>query len=289
MESQLKRIRVHYDDFGEGTPVLFIHGSPLDNHETIFEMEPHFAERSGWRRLYIDLPGCGKTPGPDWITSWDQVLDVLEEFIDIMLPDQRLVIAGSSSGAYLARALVYRRAKQLDGLFLNIPVIINEQGKRQQRPARTVLGRDDAVAGEATAKGYRWLDAVAVVQNRATLDYARALSESVVDTAFLDRTRSTFAFERDRLPRPFPAPTLIITGRQDHVAGYRDVWSILDDFPRATFAVLDRSGHMVIKEQQQICSALVSEWLDRVVQWRSEPSSATASLPGRSRRSEQDS
>ena len=36
-------------------------------------------------------------------------------------------------------------------------------------------------------------------------------------------------------------PTLVIAGRQDVTAGYRDAWHILESYPRATFAVLDRA------------------------------------------------
>ncbi len=35
-------------------------------------------------------------------------------------------------------------------------------------------------------------------------------------------------------------------------------------FPRATFAVLDRAGHGLTMEQTGLFRALVAEWLDRV-------------------------
>jgi hypothetical protein len=53
------------------------------------------------------------------------------------------------------------------------------------------------------------------------------------------------------------------------MVGYRDAWGILENFPRATFAVLDRSGHFLEIEQQDLLSALAGEWLDRVEQYTS--------------------
>jgi hypothetical protein len=41
-------------------------------------------------------------------------------------------------------------------------------------------------------------------------------------------------------------------------------WELLDNYPRATFPVLDRAGHFVNIEQDVLCQALMREWLDRV-------------------------
>jgi pimeloyl-ACP methyl ester carboxylesterase len=68
----------------------------------------------------------------------------------------------------------------------------------------------------------------------------------------------------DTLPTPFGGPTLIVTARQDHLCGYRDAWDLLDNYPRATLAVLDRAGHFVNIEQDALCQLLMGEWLDRV-------------------------
>jgi pimeloyl-ACP methyl ester carboxylesterase len=59
-------------------------------------------------------------------------------------------------------------------------------------------------------------------------------------------------------------PSLIVAGRQDTAVGYRDQWRIIESYPRATFAVPDRAGHGTTPEQDQLFSALINEWLDRV-------------------------
>lgn len=46
--------------------------------------------------------------------------------------------------------------------------------------------------------------------------------------------------------------------------GYKDAWNVLDNYPRATFAVLDKSGHNLQIEQAELMNSLVIEWLDRV-------------------------
>jgi pimeloyl-ACP methyl ester carboxylesterase len=270
MECELDRITVHYEVFGEGRPILMLHGMPLDHNAMIYEMEKYFANRPGWRRIYLDMPGHGGSPGADWITSTDQVLQVVEEFIDKEIREERFVVAGTSYGAYVGRGVVYHRERGVDGLFLNVPVIPSDHTKRTL-PPRTVLLKDQRILDAAKAEDISWFEGMAVVQNQTVLDYARAIEKSQADAKFLDKVKFGFSFDADRLPEPFPAPTLFIMGRQDHVVGYRDAWGILENYPRATFAVLDRGGHLTLGEQANLCSALVNDWLNRVEEWVTQP------------------
>src|SRR3546814_3450312 len=67
------------------------------------------SDLSPWRRIYLDLPGRGRTRGEPWITTNDQVLDIVLEVIETVIPGERFVIAGHSAGGYLARAVLHRR------------------------------------------------------------------------------------------------------------------------------------------------------------------------------------
>lgn len=204
------------------------------------------------------------------MTGKDQVLDVLEAFIDAILPGERFLLAGSSYGAYLARGLVYRRGGQIDGLLLNVSPSHSSMGtdSATDLPQRAVLVRNPAIIEEARAEGMAWLEEVAVVEHAGVLAYARVAQGTVADEAFLGRIAGRFSFDVDRLSEPFPAPTLFVLGRQDHWVGYRGAWQIVEEYPRATFAVLDTAGHMVWGERQKLCLALAGDWLDRVEEWR---------------------
>ena len=65
------------------------------------------------------------------------------------------------------------------------------------------------------------------------------------------------------MSEPFPGPSLMVTGRQDAMAGYRDAWNILENFPRATYVVLDRAGHF-LEDSNDLVQVLINNWLDRV-------------------------
>ena len=273
MECELKDITVHYETRGEGRPIVMLHGWSADHRWMVSRMEPLFRQRDGWKRIYPDLPGHGMTPGPDWIAGRDQELDVVLDFIDAVIPGERFALAGASAGAYLARGVVYRRPAAIDGLLLTVPLIVADDAKRHV-PAHVTVVADPALVSEVDPDEADGLFPYIVVQDRKVLDYLRANvpSAETGDEAYQEKIREhpenyAFSFDVDALPEPCPAPTLIVTGRQDSVIGYRDAWEILENYPRGTFAVLDRAGHFLEVEQEDLFHALAGEWLDRVEEY----------------------
>lgn len=270
MECSVKGIPVYYEEMGAGRPVLMLHGWPSDHRLMTHHFEPIFAERSGWRRLYPDLPGMGRTPGADWITTQDDMLEVALGFLDAIAPGERFAVAGASYGGYLARGIVYRRADQMCGVLLSVPAVEIDPTKRHIPPHQVLVHDPDFVA--ALTADEQLVLQVAVVQSQEYLaDFRAAVKPgfATADNAFLERLEANYAlsFDVDALREPFPAPTLIVTGRQDSLCGYRNAWDLLDNFPRATFAVLDRAGHGLSVEQRMLFRALIGEWLDRVEEY----------------------
>ena len=275
MECELKDITVHYELFGEGRPILMLHGWGVDHRHMVSDMEPIFSQRVGWKRLYLDLPGHGRTPGRDWITNQDKMLEVVLDFINTVIPGERYALAGTSAGAYLARGVLHHQPAGLVGLLLAVPAIV--QGEKRRVPAHVTLLADPALASGLNTEEADYFQ-LAVVQSQKSLDFIRANFTSAIDAGdplFQSSIRDhpenyAFSFDVDALPAPFPAPTLILTGRQDAVVGYRDAWEILENYPRGTFAVLDRAGHFASVEQETLFRALVGEWLDRVEEYEPE-------------------
>jgi pimeloyl-ACP methyl ester carboxylesterase len=274
MECQIKDMNVNYEMSGEGRPILMLHGWGIDHRHMLTTMEPLFSHRHGWKRIYPDLPGHGKTPGKDWVTDQDEILDVVLDFIDAVIPGQRFVVAGASAGAYLARGVVYQRMKSMDGLLLEVPLITAYSAKRHV-PSPIILLADPALVSTLRPDEVDGYFQYAVVQSKKVIDFVRTnytAAGEAGDQAFQEKIREhdenyAFSFDVDALPKSFPAPTLIVTGRQDSIIGFRDAWEILENYPRATFAVLDHSGHFLEVEQVNLFHALAGEWLDRVEEY----------------------
>jgi len=267
MECELGDITIHYQMVGSGRPLLFLHGGVGDHQPWLQAIEPLFEHREGWQRIYLDLPGHGQTHAPDWLATDDQVLEVLLKLIDRVIPGKRLVAAGFSWGGYLAQGILYQRFSDVDGLLLIAPGMHRNDEKN---PERTILGRDEALLADLSELLKGIATGVLVVQNQRTIDRLRTLSQSLQSVAqddadFAARFQMGFPFDIDKLPKPCDKPILFLLGRQDHIVGYRNAWQILENFPRATFAVLDQAGHAVaLMEQIQVSQCLISDWLDRV-------------------------
>ncbi len=266
MKCDLGDLAIYYETYGTGRPVVMLPGIPSDQRVMVRFMEPLFTQRDGWMRLYLDLPGTGRTPGLDRLATPDQMLDAVLAFIDTVISGQRFVLAGLSYGGYLARGVVYRRAASIDGVLLCAPQVKAEPAQAHL-PPRTTLVEDPTLVAQLEPG----IEDLIVVQNHMVVEAVRdVLAEvQIADHTFLARLEAAgpFSFDVDILPTPFGGPTLILTARQDHLCGYRDAWDLLNNYPRATFAVLDRAGHFVNIEQDVLCQALMREWLDRVEEW----------------------
>jgi len=270
MECKVRDLTIYYEQAGSGMPCLMFHGGGLDHRHMQNDMEPLFTDRGGWRRIYPDLPGAGKTRSAEWITNQDHMLDVVLEFIDVVAPDQRFAVAGASYGGYLARGVVHQRPTQIDGLLLIVPVIEPDRDKRTL-PKHRVLKEDEAFLA-ALAPDEQWMRELAVVQSLGLLEYQRdwiipAIAKA--DQEFIKRLEANhaFTFDVDTLPEPFPGPSLFLMGRYDPWCGYQEAYRILENYPRATFAILDRAGHALAYEQNILFKALANEWLDRVEEY----------------------
>ncbi len=271
MECRLKDIAVHYEAHGRGHPALLLHGGGPDHRSLTGCMEPVFRRHPGWQRLYPDLPGLGATPGAAWITSSDQMLEVVLEFVHATIPGKSYALVGESYGAYLARGIIRREPERVDGLMMVCPTVTPGRAGRTLPPHVTLASDDAFMAGLAPEDRERF-GHFAVVQNRRTWERTRdevLVGFPLADRAFLARLEAqgyAFSFEVDAGAAPFGKPTLILAGRQDSMVGYRDAWGILENYPRATYAVLDRAGHNLHIEQERLFNALAGEWLDRVAE-----------------------
>jgi len=62
---------------------------------------------------------------------------------------------------------------------------------------------------------------------------------------------------------PYGGAVLVIAGRQDATVGYAAATDLVEQFPRATLAVLDGAGHALPHEQPDLLAGLIGNWLGR--------------------------
>jgi pimeloyl-ACP methyl ester carboxylesterase len=266
--STVRGVAVSYYELGSGMPVLILHGAGVDHREMVAALEPLFEQRPGYRRIYVDLPGMGGTPG-DGVTSNDDVLDLLIDLAGNVIGDGEFLVVGHSYGGYLGGALAHRCA-QVAGLALICPAGAGG-GVVPEHVVLHALGELESglsQAAEAEFRGYF------VVQNAQML---QRFKEAVVPAMPLaDEPALTRIFEHWQLTdapedeQSFAKPVLILAGRQDSSVGYASAWDLAKHYPRATFGVLDRAGHALPHEQEKLVIVLMAEWLDRVEEHRGD-------------------
>src|SRR5262245_19855375 len=144
MRCDTEKATIDYEEHGEGRPILFLHGWTMDRRVETDTYERIFATRPGWRRIYPDLPGMGRSVAKAALMTQDDVLEAMLAFIDHVLPSGRFLLAGTSAGGYLARAIAVKRRSRIEGLLLRVPAIVPDVSRRTV-PAFRPLLRDDAL------------------------------------------------------------------------------------------------------------------------------------------------
>jgi pimeloyl-ACP methyl ester carboxylesterase len=255
-------IAVHYVEHGAGRPVLVLHGAGVDHRETEACFEPVFGSGAGFRRIYPDLPGMGRTVASDRLRSAEDVLDLLLDFARKVTDGTAPLLVGHSAGAYYAQAMAAREPGQVAGLALVCPLL---PGLRDVPEHRVVVGSGEI--GDADFRSYF------VVQSPEMLDrYERYVrpAAALVDQAALERIGERWELARAQGPA-YAGPTLVVAGRLDSTVGYAAAADLVDHYPHASLAVVDDAGHALPHEQPDLLRALVAEWLARVERSGSTP------------------
>lgn len=259
-ESTLRHV-----EFGSGTPLVLIHGYTVD-HRILLPLEPLFAERPGWRRLYPDLPGHGASPRLAVRTTAQAMAEALFAWIDAELGDRPFAVLGQSFGGQLARAVTARYGERVLGSALLVPVV--RWGGGRTLPEVTVVERDEPLPQEGAAVAERVL--FPYVMARQTKESWEQFQQYVmpgvraydqVAAAELDLEFMLPQWPEHQVP-PHRGRHLLVTARQDALVGWRDQLELLDRYPRMAAALLDGVGHNPQLESAGTVRGLVGDWLD---------------------------
>ncbi|MEY9970799.1 pimeloyl-ACP methyl ester carboxylesterase [Lysinibacillus sp. RC46] len=265
---KVSKANIYYEIIGTGTPIVMLHGYSPDHQLMKGCMEPVFAEREGWKRIYIDLPGMGKTTDYEKINNSDEMLEAVIELIHSLIPNERYLLVGESYGGYLVRGIMREYHEQILGAAFICPLIIPDKQSRTV-PEQSVVSADKDFLSTLTKQELEDFSSHLVVLDEYNCQrYTNEVFAGIekADVAFLEKIQKNYSFSFPVDEISFAKPCLFLLGKQDSMVGYKDAFAILDKFPRAAFTILDKAGHNLQIEQANLFTNLMSEWLERAVE-----------------------
>lgn len=247
---------------GDGPPVLFVHGFPLDR--TMWR--PVASALTGWRRVAPDLRGLGLSEGSDDGYTMAEYADDLAALLDTLrIPGA--VVCGLSMGGYVAFEFLRRHPDRVRALVLaDTRAAPDDADARTKRDAMIARIRRDGpgflademlprLLGPATMQTMP--DVVRQVRGMMTAQPAEGLVGAL--TAMRDRPDS------QPMLGGITVPTLVIHGSDDQLIPVAEARAMAEAIPGAHFAAIPAAGHLAPVEQAVNTGRVIREFLESLL------------------------
>ena len=256
---------IDYEVRGDGRAVVCIPGLTVDRQLLVEACEPAL-DRPGVRRIYLDLPGHGRSSGDVAHASADSLCAALVALVKEAAGPGALLL-GYSYGGYLAQGVAAQLGSELGGLFVVSPVLEPDLGRRRVPQKRIARKEPLTFADDVERDAFQ---EIAVLQTAAQLERFRRVvhpANVATDRAFVAQLRARYV-----LSQPFAqalsllsAPVTLVCGRDDHWAGWEDAVPLVRALRDAELAVLPDCGHLLPIEASARLQSLLSDWLARAL------------------------
>lgn len=258
---------LYYKIIGNGKPVVLIHGFGVDHRLMTGCMEPVFKKMKGYKRIYIDLPGMGKSNNVKDINTSDKVLQSVIDLINNLLPIENFIIIGESYGGYISRGVCSKLSNRIEALGLICPVIIADKSKRAAIPNHKLkfIDNDFLKTLEPDEKDDFTSNNV-IINKRVYKRYKEEITTGVKisNKKMLSEISMSYDLSFNPDSKIFSKPTIFFTGRQDSVVGYKNAIDIIEFYPNSNFILLDNAGHNLQIEQAEIFTTMFVEWFKQI-------------------------
>lgn len=253
--TQPKVVQLFAEELGTGTPLVLVHGFPLDR-TSWGEVAKLLAADA--RVVLPDLRGFGRSPVTEGVYSMECLAEDLAALLDRLHID-RAILAGHSMGGYVSLAFARAFPERLAGLALVTSHAAEDAPDRKEgrnRLAEEVENRGVEAVIEATLAHYSPYPEV-LERTRALMLQANLQAVSAALRGMAMRPNLT-----GLLPS-IHVPALVISGEADELVSRQRAQETARLLPRGELVVIPGGGHMVMWERPD----LVADALRRLV-WR---------------------
>ncbi|AYC30329.1 alpha/beta fold hydrolase [Paenisporosarcina cavernae] len=249
-------IQLAYEEFGQGEPLLLLHGLTGNRH--MFDEEVEVFQKY-FRTIVLDARGHGDSDRPTAYDLKDHIYDVLALLEHLGISETNLL--GVSMGSYIAQGIAIVAPEKIKRLIL---VATKSEGKTSSMQALFQKHEDELEGLDFNRKllkvsPYMFHDLTAVGKwSREAAKKAKPMSAEEIAAA--NHALRGFDF-RDDLNR-IQAITLVISGDHDGLNPPEAGRATAQGIPNATFIEFNQSGHAPNVEQHMLYLDFVLEFLD---------------------------
>ena len=260
---QVNDCEIAYQTRGHGTPLLLVHGFPLDHSMWRFQFETLATQ---YHVIAPDLRGFGKSSRGTAPISMSQFAVDLNELLDAIDIQAPITFCGLSMGGYIGwefwRQFPQRLARliQCDTRSIGDTEVI-ARGRRQMATRIAEQGsRGSALAANGmTPKLFSKSSMQAIPERVQQLRQVIAGS----DPAIIAETQLALANRQDATNwlADINVPTLLLCGEYDGISPPDEMRAIADALPQAQFEIIKDVGHMAPLENPQAVNQIIRRFL----------------------------
>ncbi len=262
---QLNGIELHYEEYGAGPPVVFLHGAGGGTQIGWFQQIPFF-ERD-YRCIVIDHRGFGTSTDPDH-EGLPRFVDDLEALLD-RLGIERAALIAQSMGGWTALGFAVRHPSRVSALVMcdcvgdldwpelhSVMEALNEQ-------TRDIPGLDRAYAEDFADRNPAMALLMRIRLNAENFPLPEWLSFN------LSESRSNLRYTPTGIrigPEDIAAltvPTMFLVGDDDKIVYPQVVRMVHEQMPGSEYVEVEGCGHSVYWERPEAFNRIVGAFLRR--------------------------
>lgn len=211
-----------FRDLGEGEPIVFIHGWPLNGE--MFEYQVPFFVEQGFRCITYDRRGFGQSDQPWGGYDYDTFADDLDSLIEELELENVTLVGFSMGGGEIARYIGRHGTERLSKVVLLgavPPFLLQTEDNPHGAPLAVFEGMIAGIKADRPqffmdfGKGFYGLPGSSVSEGIQTWTLMHALKASPKGTVDCVTAFGTTDFREDMAK--FDIPTLIIHGDADKI------------------------------------------------------------------------
>ena len=263
MHIQVNNFSMAYSDIGQGPPMLFIHGYPL-NRQIWASQSQELSAKS--RILTPDLRGHGDSQAVAGPYTMDLLATDLATFLDSLKVKEPIILGGLSMGGYIAFAFYRKYPKKVRGLILTATraAADSPEGKTARDQAAKTA-RQQGVAAIAQEMLPKLFAPKTLANNPQLVNEV----QKIMEKTSLEGVLGDLAAMKDR-PDSTPilstiqAPTLIIHGEQDAIIPLQEAQAMQQAIPNACLHIIEEAGHLLNMENPAVFNQSVGQFLEQL-------------------------